>query len=388
MCKYNDSRHRLGRWVWPCLLLLAACASTGEPATKVPTPQAHKPPTSPQRAPHRSATQYQPQEPAAAASPVLRRSDLPLRYVVKKGDTLWDIAAYFLADPWYWPELWYSNPQIENPHLIYPGQVLELVWVDGRPRLRRAPARTQRLSPRVREQPLPDAIPTIPIASIRQFLNGPRFVTAEELDQAPYVVTFLDERLLGSANDEAYVRHADPASGDAYALVRPGQVYHDPDTGEILGYEAIPVATIRITKFGDISTGLLTASRREAKPGDRLLPIQDAVALASDFYPHPPATPVQGHVIAVFDGLAHIGQYQIVTLDLGATDGMERGHVLAVFRTGRSARDPLTDEVLALPPLKVGTLMVFQVEPRVCFALVMRATRSIRILDSVRNPQP
>lgn len=376
--KYSETTVKLAYWFLPSLL--AACAGTPTPVSK--PVMAATPSTPTAEVPVRA----QPQ-PVAAPAPDLR-ADAPLRYVVEPGDTLWDIAGYFLADPWYWPELWYANAEIANPHLIYPGDVLELVWVDGRPRLRRSrPDKVQRLSPQVRELALAEPVTTIDYDAIRQFLDGPRLVSAEQLAGAPYVIGFLDQHLIGSAGNELYMRYADPGQGRAYALVRPGQTYRDPETDALLGYEAIPVGSVAITAFGDISTGIITDSEREALVGDRLLPIEDARALAGDFYPHAPAQPLRGRIIAVFDGVSNIGQYLIVTLNLGSRGGVERGHVLDIYQTGRSARDPFSGEELPLPPLEAGTLMVFDVEPRISFALVMRATRAIHVFDRVRNPQ-
>lgn len=318
---------------------------------------------------------------ASTSSAVPLREDAPLRYVVKKGDTLWDIADYFLRDPWYWPELWYANPEIDNPHLIYPGDVLKLVWVDGLPQVRRV----EKLSPRVRELPLESAVPTIPIEAIRQFLQGPRVVTEEELEQAPYVIRFLDEHLMGGESNHAYVRRADPADGPNMNIVRPGEPYIDPDSGELLGYEAIPVGRVEIQAFDDVSTALITRSYREASLGDRLLPLDESV-LTADFQPHAPAGALRGYIISVYDGVGEIGQYEIVVLNRGARENVESGHVLDIYKPARPANDPLTGERVTLPPVKAGTLLVFKVEERVSFGLVMRATRSISIFDTVRTP--
>jgi len=312
------------------------------------------------------------------------REDAPLRYVVKEGDTLWDISAYFLQEPWYWPELWYANPDIANPHLIFPGDVLYLVYVDGRPQLRRG--RGDRLSPRVRELPIADAIPTIPLGAIQQFLNGPRLVTEDELEKAPYIIDFIDQHLVGGAGNLVYVGNIRRAEGADYNLVRPGPAYIDPETNDILGYEAAPIGNVNIREFADISTGVLTRTFREALVGDRLLPLESA-PLASNFYPRPPEQEIGGQVISVYGGVSRIGQYQIVTLNRGSDQGLERGHVLDIYQSGRRARDPVTDRQVILPEVKAGTLLVFKVEKRVSFGLVMRATRAIHLLDSLRTPK-
>lgn len=378
MDKYNVGGYKH----WASWLLGAALAAgcAGQPAA---------PPGEPENATAGMEARAAP-SPAVGTKPttpvrretVPLREDAPLRYVVKKGDTLWDIAGYFLDDPWYWPELWYANPEIENPHLIYPGDVLELVWVDGRPQLRRA----ERLSPQVRELPLESAVPTIPIEAIRQFLRGPRLVTEEQLAQAAYVVEFLDERMLGGSGHRVYVRRAEPADGRRLEMVHPGEPYVDPDSGEFLGYEAIPVGRVEIQTFDDVSTGLITHSYRESLVGDRLLPLGESV-LTADFQPHAPDRAVTGRIISVYDGVQEIGQYAIVTLNRGAREGIEPGHVLDIYKRGRDTRDPVTGERITLPPVEAGTLLVFKVEERVSFGLVMQATRAVNVLDRVQTPE-
>ncbi|MES1927102.1 LysM domain-containing protein [Salinisphaera sp. T31B1] len=314
------------------------------------------------------------------------RADAPLRYVVKPGDTLWAIAGYYLRDPWYWPQLWDDNPDIANPHLIYPGEVLILTRsADGQPMLARA--RTERLSPHVREQPL-DNIATIPLDAIRAFLTGPRLVSAKQINAAPYVVSFVDEHLVGGKGTTVYIRDIDldGAPTESYSLVRDSGPYTDPVNGEILGRQAVPVGEIDIDTFDTVSTGRITRSYREALVGDRLLPLEQQ-DLVRHFYPHAPGAPVDGRIISVYDGVAAVGQYQVVTLDVGEDDGIERGHVLDIFEAGRVVRDPVKGGQVQLPPLQSGQLMVFKTDARVSFALIMRAQRAVHVGDTVAAPQ-
>lgn len=354
------------------LFALTGCAHAPPPTAQ--GGDAGTPPATAQTAPADQSTQ-----PAqyAKPGPSVRQN---LRYVVKKGDTLWDIASYFLDDPWDWPDLWYVNSDIHNPHLIYPGEVLHLVHVNGKPRLK-----VTRLQPQVRKQSLSGAIPTIPLDAIKQFLNGPRVVSKDTLDNAPYIVEFLDKHLLGASGTTAYVRHAHPQDGNAYSVVHPGPPYRDPQTNEILGYKAVPVGRITIGDFDTLSTGVLEKSTHGARTGDRLLPREDK-SLAFDFHPHPPDHKVNAQIIAVFGGALDIGQYQIVTLDRGARNTMKRGDVLDVYQRGALTQDPVTGKTLRLPTVKAGTLMVFKVEDRISYGLIMASTRAIHILDSARNP--
>ncbi len=323
---------------------------------------------------------------AHAAQEVALNPDHPDRYVVKRGDTLWDIAARFLRDPWLWPEIWYVNPQIENPHLIYPGDVISLAYIDGKPRLvLERGRRTVKLSPRVRELPLDEAIPTIPLDAIRPFLSRPRVLGEGEFEAAPYVVASADEHLIAASGMRVYARGVDQGRGARYAVLRRGEVYRDPDTGEVLGLEAIHVADAEVQRGGDPAVLVLRRSSRETLPGDRLFPVGED-RYTDNFLPRAPERQVQGRIISVFDGVSRIGQYQVVVLNRGARDGMEPGHVLAVYRAGETIRDPVRKEKVTLPDERAGIVMVFRTFDRVSYALVMSATRAIRVLDRVRNP--
>jgi LysM repeat protein len=321
--------------------------------------------------------------------PAPMQDSAPLRYVVKKGDTLWAIANHFLKEPWQWPEIWYVNDQVRNPHLIYPGDVLTLIWKDGRPVLARTTGVSaldvEYVSPQIREYPLDQAIPTIPIDAIRDFLRSPRLVLAEELRKAPYILAFVDRRVLDGAGSQAYIKGVTDREQYRYDAVRLGQKYVDPDTREVLGWEAVPVADLEVREFGEPATAAITRSFREARAGDRLIkPLDDS--FDSNFYPHAPQQDIKGSIISVFDGLSQIGQYQVVALNRGAKDGLEPGHVLSVMQSKRTARDPYTNRLTKLPDLFAGTLMVFKVEQRISYALIMDARREIHVYDGVEKP--
>ncbi len=369
----------VGRLALMAVALLAGCAQTPERTVS----EASAP---------IEATQFEAAErPAAApepAAPVFVREDAPLRYVVKKGDTLWDIAGYFLNEPWQWPEIWYANEQIANPHLIYPGDVLTLVWRDGRPMLtREQPMRVDRMSPQVREMPLDDAIPTISVEKIRDFLRGPRVVGEKTLDGVPYVLAFGDAHLIEGEGSLVYLKRMPEEPETWYQAVRLGKKYIDPVSRRFLGWEVVPVADIEVQVPGKTATGTIRRSYRETRPGDLLIepPMEH---FESNFYPHAPPPGVDAFIISVFDGVSQIGQYNVVTLNSGAEDGMEVGHVLDVMQAGRKARDPYTGREEALPERYAGELMVFKVEDRVSYALVMSAQHEIHVYDRARTPDP
>ncbi len=323
-----------------------------------------------------------------AASAVAVNPSHPDRYVVVEGDTLWDISARFLQDPWRWPDVWHVNPQIANPHLIYPGDTIVMTYVNGQPQLSLLRGTTVKLSPRVRSTPVDSAIPAIPVDAIKPFLTKPYVMDKAALDGAPYVVAFDDEHIIGSNDIKAYVRSISSDQHRSFDVVRPGKAYKDADSGEILGYEALYVGASQLTRTGDPATVILTKMEMETVDGDRLLPIAEDIPVTT-FHPAPPEASVSGSIIDVLNGVSQIGQYHVVVLDRGAVDGLKPGHVLAVDHVGNTVFDKISkapSDTVKLPNEPAGTLMVFRTFPRVSFGLIMRATRAINVLDRVNNP--
>ena len=368
------------------LLLLSACASS--PPQQEETVVAATTTTTAEAAPVAAAPVV-----STPAAPVALRADYPQSYTVVRGDTLWDISARFLKNPWMWPEIWHGNPEIENPHLIYPGDVLRLHFIDGRPVLRvdrsgmTGDYRSERWSPRVREQTLDSAITAIPIDVIRPFLTRPRVMSNEELQAAPYVMAHDDGRLISGAGYRVFARglELDELVSD-YVLVRRGQAYTDPVSGEHLGFEAVFLGEARLQRFGDPSILLVTNSTREILNGDRLLPKGGDDVYQHRYLPRAPSDAVQGQIISVFDGVAKIGQHRVVALNLGQRDGIEPGHVLAVNQRGATVRDAIAGEQVTLPDERAGTVMVFRSFERVSYALVMQVNKPLALHDVVLNP--
>ncbi len=354
--------------------LLTACAST-PPAPKPAPPAKPAPAAKPTPAPSR----------AARPAPELKKSH-PVHYVVKKGDTLWDIASRFLKDPWLWPDIWYVNPQIRNPHLIYPGDVIELRWVHGKPRLTLASSSIKHLHPQVHSTPIRQAVPTLPIADIGPFLAHAYVVTADQLDDAPYVVATGDGRTVVGAHGRVYVKGVEQGDGARWQLVRKGKALTDPQTDELLGYQTKWIGAGRIVKWSDPAAMTLTDTKRGAQTGDRLMPYTPASALPVNFYPHAPASDVKGRIVSVIGGASQIGQYDVVIIDRGKRDGIDPGTVFAIYQQGRTVDDPYSGDDVELPRRHAGMLMVFRSFDKVSYALVMKLDHEIHVLDQVRRP--
>jgi hypothetical protein len=319
------------------------------------------------------------------SEPVPLADNAPNEYVVQVGDTLWDIAATFLRDPWFWPEIWHINQQIENPHLIYPGDVLGLVTIDGRQKVTNIRASTYRMSPQARVTPITEAVTSIPYESVAAFLKSGAVLEKRETNRLPYMLATRGDHLMASAGNEIYVRGLDDAQlGSRYNVVNIGGPLIDPDDNKLIGYQGKFVAEGVLRRTGDPQTVALTGSSREALGGDRLIP--EAVDIPLNFYPKAPSTNIDGRIISVVGGVTQIGQYMVVVLNRGERDGLAVGDVLTVWQAGRKVDDRFGGGRVRLPDEEAGTLMVFKVYDRIGYGLVMEATEAIHIHDVVRNP--
>ena len=368
---------------------LAACAQTPE---KAPVTAAEPEPEVMTRA----------REDAPEPAPIVIQRDYPERYVVKRGDTLWDISKRFLKDPWLWPEVWHINPKIRNPHLIYPGDVIVLYFdADGKPYITldgaggyAPPSRvkTVKLSPEIRYETLDKSINTIPRSAIEPFLGGGRVVPEQELKRAPYIISSYEQHLVTGTGDRIYALGVKDRSIGTYDVVRPIEEYRDPNTGELLGFEVARIANARLVQFGENSekpsTLDVTRADKEIFNNDILLPMEEH-KLDFHFIPRPPMDAVTGEIMSVYQGVAEIGQYNIVVLNVGERDGIEPGHVLAIYQRGEHVRNPSKTwswSKVALPDERAGILMVFRAYEKMSYALVMEAQRPLHIHDRVTNP--
>ena len=324
------------------------------------------------------------------ADEIVLKTTHPTNYVVKKGDTLWDIASRFLRDPWRWPEIWHVNPQIKNPHFIYPGDEVMLTYRNGKPELilKRGNSvqgnlRVVKLSPTIRSRPIHREIPTIPVDAIQQFLSRPSIMTKKAIKASPYVLSFRDDRLITGTGNTIYVRGLAKGSTTHYSIIRAGRSYTD--NGKPLGVEAMYVGEAVVKAFGNPSTMTITTSNKEVLVGDRLIP-STPQKMEYNFTPHAPKSDIRGKIISVVDGVSDIGQYAIVVINKGLEDGMEKGNVIAVKQKGREIDDTVKGGEVQLPDIQAGYLLVFRPFSKVSYALVMKATREIRLNDLITNP--
>ena len=382
----------------------------------------------------------------------------PGEYTVVKGDTLWDISARFLKEPWRWQEIWQVNPQIKNPHLIYPGDLVALTFQDGQPVLSLeregeiTSGRNVKLSPTVRSYEKNEAIPPIPVDAIQQFLKWPLIFEEDEMDDWPYIVSSYEGHLIASVNNTIYVRGlSDDVETNQYSIYRKGPAYVNlkkdkDDEDEILGYEAIYVGQAVMQKKGDPASAVITSVDREVLTGDRLIPnSQQEVNI--EFTPSSTKTELEGNILSVLTGIsklggvAQIGQYQVVVLNIGESSGVEPGNVFGIYQSNLEVTDTIgpnrpkniveedekrikferedthfvdrelsklvnairggfnkfdnrfpefanrksKSEIVSLPEEYVGNMMVFRTFDKISYALVMELTGPVHVSDTVRS---
>jgi hypothetical protein len=364
------------------------------------------------------------------------REDAPERYTVVPGDTLWSISGRFLKDPWKWPEVWKMNQeQVKNPHRIYPGDVIVLDRAAGQLRLAQPGAAapgaaaipTVKLSPRVRAEQIKDpGIPAISPSVIEPWLSRPLVVGQNELNQTPFILATQENRVAIGAGNVAYAEGLQRGNGNLWQVFRRGDALIDPETNELLGYQAVHLGEARVIDYAPQSTIEITRSSQEIYAGDRLLPAAKEPPTFS-YVPRAPARPVRARIVSTYGNLGETGPAGIVVLSKGSRDGLEVGHVLAISRSQSTAQfelrqqplfgrqgplgsdRPVTyhaeqlqpretfplapstkaispQEVAQLPDERYGLVMVFRTFDRASFGLVMRASRPVTINDVASNP--
>ena len=365
------------------------------------------------------------------AQDVSIRSDHPDEYIVVKGDTLWDISGRFLDRPWQWPAIWHANPQIANPHLIYPGDVISLVYIDGVPQLRLRRGDTIKLSPtaRVVER---EPIRAIPFESLKPFIRNLRVLSPDEFEGLPYILANEENRLNATFTDQTYARGLNGQVGDEYVVVRLTSIYDaigdPPETRRVrpqehwkvapnvwdhhesmfdsthpwnhkaknpIGYEMVEVSRVRVSQAGEITVLDIIQDRTEVKAGDYILPANDK-GYDSTFFPRAmDSTPDGLRVLATSGQKVGVGIMQIVSINGGSRQGLESGHVFASFRQGEKIRDRTgyrygsfhEDAKVRLPEMFDGLVMVFRTFDDISYGVVMSGSkRVVQEFDSLRDP--
>lgn len=379
------------------------------------------------------------QAPAPGATMNDLQADAPSEYTVQKGDTLWAISGKFLKEPWKWPQIWQMNrEQIKNPHLIYPGDIIKLDRSGLSPSLSlvsgggaaAAEGNVVRLEPHTRVQPLSTAVPTIPGNAIGPFLSQPLVFNAGEAETFPRIVATEEERVIIGAGNLAYVSGLKAGDPVNWQVFRPGNALTDPESGELLGHEAVHIADARVKRFGQPSTVEITRAKQEVNQNDRLMPSRESTF--PTFVPRAPDKPINGVIMSVSGGVSDFAQYSIVTINRGSRDGVEVGHVLATLRKGdrtyrnRSGRPPLVmdvfpnwvnvdfeikpnpmvpDTIVAgadpakpaaapaassqpdrLPDERSGLVFVFRTFEKLSYGMILKAVRPISVGDAVQTP--
>ena len=392
------------------LLLITACAQQQEPVSVViedtPAPAPEVKPV---------IAQIPVEEPAET---VIYEPEYPQTYIVQNGDTLWDISSVFLSDPWNWPEIWFKNPQIENPHLIYPGDQLAIIYVGGTKMIqlsRRGEEGQQqvtsstngsttrsisvaqdttsikivKLSPRVRSEPIDASLPSIPTEDLRHLLAKPILIGKEELDKAAYIISSVDDHLVNSTNDKIYVRKLNTSIGNGrYQIFKPDKALYDPDTGELLGYQSLHAGEAKLLVAGDPATLLITSSVREILRNDKVIPI-DNTNFERDYFPQPPYAYLKGRVIALLDAVSQLGRYQTIAINLGQRDGLQTGNLLRINRIGTVVPDSAEPDpffTVKLPDERIGMALVVRSFEKMSYALIMEAVQPVSLKDYVESP--
>lgn len=338
---------------------------------------------------------------ASALGQIAVNPDHPDVYVVQTGDTLWDISAVFLRDPWLWPQIWNINAQIANPHLIYPGDIVRLVYIDGQPQIQvnggtggmasatassDSSLPTVKLTPQMTSIPINEAITSIPLDQIRDFFTSTRVLTEEEIEAAPYMVAGQQDRIMVGQEDSFYVRGELIPGISIYQIFRVGERYRDPETRKYLGYRAEFMGTARFQRQSEeVSKFNIAGSTQEILAGDILLPLQQD-DLDPILFPKVPDSHIDARIISVEGGVTHIGQLDVVALNKGQNDGLDNGHVMAVMDLGERVRDSVHGGSVNLPDERAGMLIVFKSLPQMSFGLILEAQQPLSVGDTVTNP--
>ena len=329
----------------------------------------------------------------APAGGVRLQENAPDRYVVEKGDTLWSIAGRFLKDPWKWPEIWHLNQeQVRNPNRIFPGDIIVLDRSKNPPQLALEQP-SVKLGPRTYETPVAQAIPAIPSSAIEPFLTQPLVIEPNGLENAPRIVATQENRVYLGPGGVAYVSGLGSSAQPSWQVFRPGRPLVDPDSQKAVGTEAVYLGTVRVVRTGEPATVQIVSAAQEISTGDRLIAVATPSVL--QYVPHAPTSTVQARIIGLYDSLptSEGGRTSVISLNKGRRDGLESGHVLAIYRAGatvstaQGAPGPQKAATsITLPDERYGLVFVFRVFDSVSYALVMSSSRPVAPGDRLQNP--
>lgn len=309
----------------------------------------------------------------------------PDRHIVVPGDTLWSISGKFLKNPWQWPDIWQLNKeQIKNPHRIYPGDIVVLDRTGGKPRLKIA---TQhQVKPQIYSEELKKEIPSIPASVIEPFISKPLIVEDKGLDLVPRIIAGQDDKALLGEGDIVFVSGIPDASIVDWNIYRSGKPLKDPESEEILGYEAFDLGSVRLVKPGTPAVVKIMTSKEEIARGDRLAPSPKKDVIS--YVPHVPEKKIHARVMSMYNGMSEGGKYSVITINRGSDDGLALGHVLAINRhvisTGRDENGEKYNT--QLPDERYGLVFVFRTFDRISYALVMESSRPVIVGDTLTNP--
>lgn len=324
---------------------------------------------------------------AHASEPLQLVSDPPERHVVVKGDTLWSISSRFLKTPWRWPDLWRMNrEQIRNPHRIFPGDIIWLDMSDGQPRLRLGKPVVSRVEPKIHAEPIAQAIPSIPASAIEPFISQPLIIEAGEDVGAVRIVATQEDRVLLGNGDTAFVSGIHDANVEKWQVFRPGKPLKDPETGTIIAHESFFLGNASLVQTGEPATVRINVAKEEITRGDWLRPAPLPSIVA--YVPRRPEIEVNARIVSIYGGVSEGGAGSVVTFNRGASDGVENGHVLALYRKRVSVDlDEQQKRVsTAIPDERYALAFVFRTFEKVAYALVVESSRSVVIGDAARNP--
>lgn len=340
--------------------------------------------------------------PARNINPPALKAGAPQVYVVKKGDTLWDISKRFLKNPVRWPEIWASNKHVKNPHWIFPGDRLLMCTHNGQPIIGkdegdgcegiiRRYAGGTKLQPQVRIESLNNAIPVIPLEYIKQWLERSMVIAPDALQGTPYILGTADQRVLAAKGQTVYARGGGMEVGQRYAVYREGEPYMFMDAAGKkfnAGLELTQVASgVAVRGENDITTLELTSTYNgEVRRGDRVLPEYDPM-LPTLFYPTSAENiTAGGSIVRVLGSIGTAAAHSVVTIDRGTLHGVQTGHVFSVNQKGETVTDPKTKERIQLPGQRIGSVMVFKAFDNLSYAYVLDSELPIKVGAGIQPP--